>query len=90
MTKYADVPEGRAVTRRWPVPTNVYTVFLLFLNLAVLSVAFFDPKGIALLLVSLAFSAHVRLLLTQREAQRRTNELLEELLDAGSGLPPLR
>ena len=72
-----------------PMPTNVYTAFLLLLILVALSVAFFDPKGIVLVVVVLAYTAHVRLQLTQRAEQRRTNELLEELLDGNHSRRPL-
>lgn len=96
MTNYADGPaplmtEADAPRRnKLPIPTNGYTVFLLLLILVALSVAFFDPKGIVLLVVVLAYAAHIRLQLTQRAEQRRTNELLEELLDdRSSSSPPL-
>lgn len=62
-------------------PSSVYTVGLLLLNLAALSVAFFDAKGLVVLILSLMYTAHLRLLLTSRADQRRTNELLEEWLD---------
>ncbi|PNY79322.1 hypothetical protein [Deinococcus koreensis] len=81
-----DVPR----TNRLPVPTTAYTVFLLMLSLGGLSVAFVDPKGLVLLVVVLAYAAHVRLLLTGRAEQRRTNELLEELLDAPGPFLPRR
>lgn len=95
MTKYADVPAPPMTTdaprkSKLPVPTSAYTVFLLVLILVALSVAFFDPKGIVLLVVVLAYAAHIRLLLTQRAEQRRTNELLEELIDNGSMMASLR
>lgn len=81
--------ESRERRRGVPVPTNLYTVFLILLNLATLSVAMYDVRGIALVFLSMAYTVHVRLLLTQREEQRRTNELLEEMLDAPSPLPRL-
>lgn len=68
-------------------PSSVYTVGLLLLNLAALSVAFFDAKGLVVLVLSLMYTAHLRLLLTSRADQRRTNELLEEWLDTASALP---
>ena len=91
MTKSADLP-GPLVTdvsrkSKLPIPTNAYTAFLLLLVLVALSVVFFDPKGMALLVVVLAYAVHVRLLLTQRAQQRRTNELLEELLDDRGSSP---
>lgn len=81
--------EPQARRRRWPIPTTFYTAFLILLNLAALSVAVYDAKGVVLVFVSLAYTVVIRLMLTQREAQRRTNELLEELLDAPSPLPRL-
>ena len=82
-------PVRRAKPRKLPTATNVYTVFLLLLILAAMSVVFFDVKAVVLLVVVLAYAAHLRLMLTQRAEQRRTNDLLEELLDAGSPLPRL-
>jgi hypothetical protein len=67
--------------RKLPLPKSLYTVFLLLLNLAALSVAVVDAKGIAVFVLTLMYSVHLRVQLTQREEQRRTNELLEELLD---------
>lgn len=91
MTNYAGDPAPLMTDtprkNKMPIPTNVYTVFLLLLILVASSVAFFDPKGIVLLVVVLAYTAHVRLQLTQRAEQRRTNELLEELLDGSSRSP---
>lgn len=87
MTNYADrsaplVTDAEAPRKsKLPLPTNAYTAFLLLLILVALSVAFFDPKGLVLLVVVLAYGVHVRLMLTQRAEQRRTNELLEELID---------
>ena len=74
---------------RHPVPTNLYTVFVLLLNLAALSLVFWDAKGVVVLMLTLMYTAHLRLLLTQRSEQRRTNELLEELLESQSPLPRL-
>ncbi|GGO37156.1 hypothetical protein [Deinococcus humi] len=68
-------------------PTSAYTVGLLLLNLAALSLAFFDAKGLVVLILSLMYTAHLRLLLTSRAEQRRTNELLEEWLDPVPALP---
>lgn len=68
-------------------PGNAYTVGLLLLNLAALSLAFFDAKGLVVLVLTLMYTAHLRLLLTSRAEQRRTNELLEEWLDTGPALP---
>ena len=91
MTNSADLPSPLVTddSRRGklPIPTNAYTAFLLLLILVALSVVFFDPKGMVLLVVVLAYAVHVRLLLTQRAQQRRTNELLEELLDDRGSSP---
>ena len=91
MTKSADLPSPLVTDdshrSRLPIPTNAYTAFLLLLILVALSVVFFDPKGVVLLVVVLAYAVHVRLLLTQRAQQRRTNELLEELLDDRGSRP---
>ena len=73
--------------KAFTIPTNLYTPFLLLLNVAALSVAFLDAKGIVLALLSLAYTAHMRVLLTQRAEQRRTNDLLEELLDTATLVP---
>lgn len=67
--------------------SSAYTVGLLLLNLAALSLAFFDAKGLVVLILSLMYTAHLRLLLTSRAEQRRTNALLEEWLDPVSALP---
>jgi len=76
-------------TRRLPLPGNLYTIFLLLLNLLALSVAVVDAKGIALFILTLMYTAHMRVQLTRREEQRRTNELLEDLVDGQSPLPRL-
>lgn len=82
--------EARSGKAGLPIPTSLHTVFLLLLNLAALSLAFNDAKGIVILVLSLMFTAHMRLLLTTRAEQRRTNELLEELIDTQSPLPVVR
>ncbi len=79
--------EEVATNRAWFSPANAYTVGLLLVNLAALSLAFFDAKGTVLFVLSLMYTAHLRLLLTGRAEQRRTNELLEELLEIQSPLP---
>lgn len=73
-----------------PIPTSPHSVFLLLLNLAALSLAFFDAKGIVILVLSLMFTSLMRVLLTNRAEQRRTNELLEELIDTQSPMPVMR
>ncbi|GMA17216.1 MULTISPECIES: hypothetical protein [Deinococcus] len=74
-------------TRRSFFPSSIYTVFLILLNLAAFSVAVVDAKGLVLVVLSLMYTVHMRVQLTQREEQRRTNELLEELLDGSGPLP---
>lgn len=60
---------------------NFYYFFLLVLNLFTLLLALWDVKGLVLLAFTIGYSIHVRLMLTQRDEQRLTNELLEELLE---------
>ncbi|WP_135230570.1 hypothetical protein [Deinococcus fonticola] len=67
------------IAGRMGLKFNLYYAFLILLNAFVLMLCFWDVKGVVLLILSLGFTMHVRLLLTQREEQRLTNELLEEL-----------
>ncbi len=60
---------------------NIYYAFLFVINLFTLLLCFWDVKGIVLFAFTLGFSMYIRILLTQREEQRLTNELLEELIE---------
>ncbi|WP_386846584.1 hypothetical protein [Deinococcus taklimakanensis] len=77
--------EDRPVTRpggpRWFVPTSIHTVFITLLILLTLSLCVIDAKGVPLLLIVLMYAGRMRVALTHRAEQRRTNELLNELLD---------
>lgn len=81
-----ELPRTERASRRFPLPSSLYSVFFIVLNLAAVGAALFDPKGIAVLFVTVAYTLHVRLLLTTREEARRAHDLLEELLDAASPL----
>ena len=66
------------------------TIFLTLLNLAALALAIYDAKGLLILLITIGFSLNMRLKLTQREEQRITNELLEEILENSVPLRPVK
>ena len=70
-------PRGRFL------PTSIHTVFITLLILIALSLCFIDAKGIPILLLVLMYAGRMRVALTHRAEQRRTNELLTELLDEG-------
>ncbi|WP_415814184.1 hypothetical protein [Deinococcus marmoris] len=69
------------VAKRFDFKFNAYYIFLTLLNLAVVALAFYDAKGLVILFITIGFSLNMRLKLTQREEQRITNELLEEILE---------
>ncbi|GGO33500.1 hypothetical protein [Deinococcus humi] len=78
------------VARRFDFKFNAYYTFLTLLNLAALALAIYDAKGLLILLITIGFSLNMRLKLTQREEQRITNELLEEILENSVPLRPVK
>ncbi|RJF74590.1 hypothetical protein D3875_03350 [Deinococcus cavernae] len=85
---------GRTVigktARRFNVKFNVYYAFLVLLNFAGFFLAMYDAKGLVILFFTIGFSMVIRLMLTQREEQRLTNELLEELVEQNVPLRPAK
>ena len=85
---------GRTVVvktaKKLNIKFNAYYAFLALSNMAALFLVMYDAKGLAILFFTLGFSLIVRLLLTQREEQRITNELLEEILENNAPLRPIK
>lgn len=78
------------VAKRLNFKFNAYYVFLIVLNLAAFALAIYDVKGLLILFITIGFSLDIRLKLTQREEQRLTNELLEEILENSVTLRPVK
>ncbi|SMB77934.1 hypothetical protein [Deinococcus hopiensis] len=74
------------IAKRSGLKLNVYHIFLAILNFAALALAFWDAKGIAVLFVTVAYSLSLHLKYSQREEQRLTNELLEDILNKDTPL----
>lgn len=72
------------VAKRFNIKFNWYYTFAILINLFAFFLCLWDVKGIAILLFTLGFTLVLRLLLTTREEQRITNELLEEILSSKS------
>ncbi|MXV20861.1 hypothetical protein [Deinococcus xianganensis] len=58
-----------------------YTLLCVALIVFGVAVTLLDAKGVPILLICLVLVAGVRLLFTLRQAQRRTNELLEQMME---------
>lgn len=76
--------------KRFNVKLNTYYAFLILLNVLALFTVMWDAKGLVILFFTLGFSMHIRLMLTQREEQRLTNDLLEEILDQNASMRPVK
>lgn len=76
--------------KRFNIKLNAYYIYLILLNVLAFFTVMWDAKGLVILFFTLGFSMHIRLMLTQREEQRLTNELLEELLEQNAPLRPVK
>lgn len=59
---------------------NAYYLYMVLINLLAIGLAFLDPKGIFLLIITIGVSLNMHLSYSKREEQRLTNDLLEEIL----------
>ena len=76
--------------KKFSVKFNFYYAFLVLLNLAGFFLTMYDAKGLVILFFTIGFSMVIRLMLTQREEQRLTNELLEEMVEQNVPLRPTK
>lgn len=74
------------IAKRAGLKMNAYHIFMVILNFAALMLAFWDAKGIAILFITVAYSMNLHLKYSQREEQRLTNEMLEDILNKDTPL----